>query len=89
MTVIILVLLAIVVAGAAAVRFPRWGAVKAAVVVGLIGAAAMIVAMLASVSARFEAVAITFVGTFVGVAVLALIGAGIATLLRPRRARIA
>ncbi|MFK3890969.1 hypothetical protein [Sphingomonas sp. NPDC079357] len=89
MTVMILMLLAIVVAGAAAARVLRWGAVKAAVVVGLIGAAAMIVAMLASVSARFEAVAITFIGTFVGVALLALIGAGLGTLLHPRRERIA
>ncbi|MEH3104026.1 MAG: hypothetical protein PGN12_08985 [Sphingomonas phyllosphaerae] len=89
MTVVILMLLTIVVAGAAAVWVLRWGMVKAATVVGLIGAAAMIVAMLASVSARFEAVAITFVGTFVGVALLALIGAGIGRLLRPRRARIA
>jgi hypothetical protein len=87
--VVILMLLAIVVAGAALVRVLRWGAVKAAVVVGLIGAVAMIVAMLASVSARFEAVAITFVGTFVGVALLALIGAGIGLLLRPRRRAMA
>lgn len=89
MTVVILMVLAIVVAGAAAVWVLRWGAAKAAVAVGLLGATAMIVAMLASVSARFEAVAITFAGTFVAVAMLALVGAGAAALLRPRRARIA
>jgi len=88
MTVVILMVLAIVVAGAAAAWVLRWGAVKAAGAVGLLGATAMIVAMLASVSARFEAVAITFAGTFVGVALLALLGAGAAALLRPR-ARIA
>ncbi|GAA4212510.1 hypothetical protein GCM10022253_02060 [Sphingomonas endophytica] len=88
MTVVILMVLAIVVAGAAAAWVLRWGALKAAGAVGLLGATAMIVAMLASVSARFEAVAITFAGTFVGVALLALLGAGAAALLRPR-ARIA
>ena len=88
MTVVILMVLAIVVAGAAAAWVLRWGALKAAGAVGLLGATAMIVAWLASVSARFEAVAITFAGTFVGVALLALLGAGAAALLRPR-ARIA
>ena len=50
MTVVILMVLAIVVAGAAAAWVLRWGALKAAGAVGLLGATAMIVAMLASVS---------------------------------------
>ncbi|MDR6787254.1 ABC-type molybdate transport system substrate-binding protein [Sphingomonas sp. BE138] len=85
MTVVILMLLAVVAAGLVAVRFTRARPVTAAAAIGVVGAAAMIVAMLASVSARFEAVAITFVGTFVGVAALALIGAMIGAVLRPRR----
>lgn len=89
MTLVILMLLAIVAAGLVAVRVTRARPLAVAAAIGLLAAGAMIVAMLASVSARFEAVAITFAGTFVGAGVLALVGALIGAALRPRRRAVA
>ncbi|KQN90546.1 hypothetical protein ASE95_13845 [Sphingomonas sp. Leaf231] len=85
MTLVILILLSIVVAGGAGVRFTRLHPLAVAAAIGLIGAIMVVAMMLASVSASFEPVAITFAGTFVGVAALALVGALIGAALRPRR----
>jgi hypothetical protein len=89
MTLVILTLLLILLAGVAAVRFTRWHPLVAAAAIGAVGAVVVVATMLASVSAPFESVAITFVGTFPGVAALALVGALVGAALRPRRARIA
>lgn len=90
MFVIFALLLLIVVAGLAGVRLTHRHPLAVAAAIGLVGAVAMAIAMVMSVPARADAVAITGGGTFVGVGALALVGALIGAWWRRRaRSRVA